>query len=497
MTGPVSTTEPGAISFIEDPYATGLTDDEITIVLNGGELPRITVRSLDPSLTAAQSFEFGPLVPTTEPAVVAAADVMTGAMIAFAPSDADAERLALPDGEPQDQLHCTSIYLGDAVDFGPDDQANIIDFVKQLVDGLGVINANVFGFDILNPGGDQPCLVLNVGGSELADAQEILMDVFNEMGMDLPDQHQPWLAHITLIYEDDPRTSLTDDVLALAGPIVFDKVRVAFAGDVTDIPLDDGMTAAIDFHLVGKHNQKSHAHGQAPLEQVPPKKMKKRQGEFEGEVHHAHTGDAAVGSVGPNDPATQGVLDSKYAGNIGYYDVNQGLRNAHGNVDEVVKPPSLGLAGNHSPHSDNEDLRNTIHQMDAGMDAHHLDHSIVTTRVISNPAAALGSHYTEGDLSGLTWKEHGFVSTHTGTDWHTEDQIIRLHGGADNMYSNKYLPTVTMRILVPRGAHALNGQHNESEVILDRGQTFRVVKDHGIDANMYNTRRIDVEVIQQ
>jgi hypothetical protein len=212
-------------------------------------------------------------------------------------------------------------------------------------------------------------------------------------------------------------------------------------------------------------------------------------------VGHAKTGDAASADVGPSDAATTAALDN-YAGSVGYYDVNQGLRDAHGNLGEVVQPAPLGISGNESPFHSNEELRGQISAMDAGMDAHHTTHDIVTTRVISNPDRALGSHYTDGDLAGLTWHEHGFVSTHTGGDWHSEDQIIRLHGGADNMYSNKYQKTVTMRILVPKGSHALRGRSEEKEIILDRGQTFRVVKDHGLDPKFYNTRRIDVEVVQ-
>jgi hypothetical protein len=68
------------------------------------------------------------------------------------------------------------------------------------------------------------------------------------------------------------------------------------------------------------------------------------------------------------------------------------------------------------------------------------------------------------------------------------------------MYANRRIPTVTMRILVPRGSHALKGRKPkgwsdvEAEVILDRGSTFRIVADHGIDADL-GTHRIDVELI--
>lgn len=284
-------------------------------------------------------------------------------------------------------------------------------------------------------------------------------------------------------------------------------VSEALGGAFSDLPDDERVgrvaevAAAQAFHMAGKHNQQSHAHGQAPLEQVPPKKMKKRQKEYEHQVGGAGTEADARAAVPDTDDATQNIIETRYAGSVAYHDVNTGLRDAHGNVDEVVIPPGMGLDGNPTPFADNDELRAAIRQMDHGMDASHTTRDIAVTRVVSNPGQALGSHYSpDGDNSGLTWREHGFVSTHTGSDWHTQDQIERLHGGADNMYDNRRIPTVTMRILVPRGSHALKGKKpkswkdGEAEVILDRGSTFRVVADHGWDPSI-GTHRLDVEVL--
>ncbi len=52
------------------------------------------------------------------------------------------------------------------------------------------------------------------------------------------DQHRPWIPHITLAYTDDP--SMAADLTDMTGqPVMFDRLRVAFAGEVTDFFLGD------------------------------------------------------------------------------------------------------------------------------------------------------------------------------------------------------------------------------------------------------------------
>ena len=55
-------------------------------------------------------------------------------------------------------------------------------------------------------------------------------------GTALPAQHEPWIPHITLIETDD--ADLTH-ILDRVGPVTFDRVRIAFGGEVYDIPLGD------------------------------------------------------------------------------------------------------------------------------------------------------------------------------------------------------------------------------------------------------------------
>src|SRR5262252_2383661 len=100
MTGPVGHIEPGAIVFLPETTTTGMTEEEAYRFLSGGTLP---------PLIDGQYL-------TVPPALTAAADTQTGAMIAFIPTtDSVIEIMtAVPNGESLDQLHITAAYLGDA-----------------------------------------------------------------------------------------------------------------------------------------------------------------------------------------------------------------------------------------------------------------------------------------------------------------------------------------------------------------------------------------------
>jgi hypothetical protein len=53
-------------------------------------------------------------------------------------------------------------------------------------------------------------------------------------GVDCPGQHRPWVPHITLAYTDDHY--VVADLVDRCGPVKFDRLRVAFGEDVTDLP---------------------------------------------------------------------------------------------------------------------------------------------------------------------------------------------------------------------------------------------------------------------
>jgi hypothetical protein len=177
--------------------------------------------------------------------LTAAADVQTGAMVALVPSDDDLKRLPLDvDGaEPAEELHLTLCYLGEAASYPPELQAQVIAGVSAAVARYGqVVEALVFGADLWNPTNPDPAWVLAVGDDPDAEGcgLEGLRDcVYQALelccGSLIPEQHTPWVPHVCLAYSDD--LGLLEQMLQRVGPVTFTAVRVAFAGQVTDITL--------------------------------------------------------------------------------------------------------------------------------------------------------------------------------------------------------------------------------------------------------------------
>ncbi|ATN93750.1 capsid maturation protease and MuF-like fusion protein [Streptomyces phage Abt2graduatex2] len=167
------------------------------------------------------------------------AEVHTGAMVALMPSAADAERMAIEGGEAADQLHVTLAYLGDAADWSEPQRANMINAVGRAAGWLTPVRANAFGVARWNSSGPDPVWVWNVGDS-LDDDCARLSEVHHEvnyqladLGYELPRQHSPWAPHVAATYGSADQADLDNGT----GPVVFDRIRVAFAGEYTDFPL--------------------------------------------------------------------------------------------------------------------------------------------------------------------------------------------------------------------------------------------------------------------
>jgi hypothetical protein len=200
----------------------------------------------------------------------------TGAMVALVPSDADLARLAVDGGELPAELHCTLLYLGEAADIPDPAKQAIIDRLTSVLDGWPQVDCEGFALALFNPDGvenandREPCAVLQLSGEDLDHihgiVEETLVDVVDEFDetdpadpttvtWEPPEQHCPWIPHITLQYQPDPAALAA--LLGRVGPVLFDKVRIAFAGETTDIQLapeselpgdvgepDDGMPVA-------------------------------------------------------------------------------------------------------------------------------------------------------------------------------------------------------------------------------------------------------------
>lgn len=177
---------------------------------------------------------------------------MSGAMIALMPTPEDAERLAIEGGEAADQLHLTLRYLGDGSNFDESARAAIVDSVRMLTEGMPPITSKIFGAAHWNGNGDEPSWVWSVGddpehGQSLEAAHGMAEEalLMAPMDVELPEPHTPFAAHICAAYSDE--LDLIIPMEERLGPVTFDRVRAAFAGDYTDIPLSESaLTAAAD-----------------------------------------------------------------------------------------------------------------------------------------------------------------------------------------------------------------------------------------------------------
>lgn len=175
-----------------------------------------------------------------------------GGMVALIPRADDAEKLRVSGGEKLDQLHLTLAYLGDDVTGWSADQRNHITAAAlNAAQAAGApVSARVVGPGMFNPdgfNGRTPCAVYLVGDSAMiAPMREVVRAAVIEQ------QHEPFLPHITAGY------GIPVARLKYTGPVVFDRLRVAFAGDTYDFPLgevgeksiaDDFLVTALDASL--------------------------------------------------------------------------------------------------------------------------------------------------------------------------------------------------------------------------------------------------------
>jgi hypothetical protein len=205
----------------------------------------------------------------------AAEPARTDGMVALVP--ANPQMLVAPGGDPAEQLHLTLAYLGDEVDsWEPEMVAAVHAVARRMTDldfareeerrrleeaGLdpddpsgvtsmsgsqaqqGPLEANLFAHAVFNANGDNghdPATVYLLDGKGDREAIEwlrndIVSQVRNAIGdVNFPEQHQPFLPHVTAGYKLDPSQ------LTYTGPVTFDRIRVAIADDVTDYPLGGG-----------------------------------------------------------------------------------------------------------------------------------------------------------------------------------------------------------------------------------------------------------------
>lgn len=199
---------------------------------------------------------------TDRPGTETPAPVHTGGMIAMVP--ADPGMLAVEGGAPLEQLHLTLAYLGDDVtDWDPEAVAAVHRVARELTDPAAVtddtqpvpadgedyrgpgqrgpLTLTVFSWSQFNPNGgpdgQEPCLVYQFSGDgDLGTVESLASEVQIQVrsaigGVLFPERHARFAAHVTAGY------NLPADALSHTGPVVFDRLRVALADEVTDYPM--------------------------------------------------------------------------------------------------------------------------------------------------------------------------------------------------------------------------------------------------------------------
>lgn len=160
------------------------------------------------------------------------ADEHTGGMVALIPRDADAQALTVSGGEPVEELHLTLTYLGDDVTtWGAAEMAQVVSTAGSAAMQLAQVSARVMGHGLFNPDRHmdrEPCAVYLVGDSAVLSPLRATLAAFAAV-----EQHEPYIPHITAGF------GLSVTKLSYAGPVVFDRLRVALAEQVIDFPLGD------------------------------------------------------------------------------------------------------------------------------------------------------------------------------------------------------------------------------------------------------------------
>ena len=156
-----------------------------------------------------------------------------------------------------------------------------------------------------------------------------------------------------------------------------------------------------------------------------------------------------------------------------------------GEIDDALSDYSQGywMGINQSLRKGNLDdprWADRIRNIDAGMTDSATRTEILVTRGVQKPGEIFGDGWLSRDLAGFEWIDRGFVSTTanvglTGRTFFTGTSGARL------------------RLLVPKGTRAaVINDVGETELLLNRGLSFRVVRDRGV---VDGIRHLDVEIM--
>lgn len=194
-------------------------------------------------------------------------------------------------------------------------------------------------------------------------------------------------------------------------------------------------------------------------------------GRYQARVARARKADSALHlppvklAQAPAGPVRE-ALES-YKGN-GFRKLNEQLRQHKGDTF-ALSPDPFGLLAN----------------IDKAMKTSRLADDVVVLRGFPGGRRIFGRGWSDTDMTGLEWTDHGYSSSTVDMD--TAEEFAEVEYQRDD--------AVILHVLVPKGTGAvqISGREYESELLLQRGLKFRVVADNGFKDG---ARRLDVEVIR-
>ncbi|GGN86341.1 hypothetical protein GCM10010112_67780 [Actinoplanes lobatus] len=125
-----------------------------------------------------------------------------------------------------------------------------------------------------------------------------------------------------------------------------------------------------------------------------------------------------------------------------------------------------------------------IDAIDSAMADSALTSDVLIYRGLGSVRQFFGRDRAAEDLTGAEWHELAYVSTTTA-----EQTAVKFGGGSASKGDG-----LVLRILAPKGTGGvtLSAAGYESEILLERGRSYRVVADHGV---VDGVRRLDVEML--
>lgn len=136
-----------------------------------------------------------------------------------------------------------------------------------------------------------------------------------------------------------------------------------------------------------------------------------------------------------------------------------------------------------------------VPDIDKAVDVSRLTRPAVVYRGITDPAEVFGDAWNDSDVTGLEWREDGFLST--SADSRVADDFATLGEWASK---GSFRPggenagrAVVVTLVVPEGIGAVRLSEmgrGQAELLLERGLELLVIRDHGVTAD--GIRRLDV-----